>query len=151
MEDWLAFTQAMPDLAAFGRERLERRISYLATLRADGSPRVHPVSPFFAGGHLYVYMEPTSPKVHDIRRDPRYALHCAISDNSGGEGEFLISGSAREITDEESRGGIFEGARAAGYTPQDRYIVFEFGVTSAMATTYEGGAVNRLRWQADNQ
>ena len=146
MNDWLQFTQAAPDLAALGRRRLEHRIAYLATVRADGSPRVHPVSPFFAGEHLYVYMEPSSPKVHDLRRDPRYALHCAVSDNSGGEGEFLVGGFAREIEDEETRRRAFEGAAASGYSPQERYIVFELGITGAMSTIYEAGKARRAKW-----
>src|SRR5438045_6528106 len=119
MDDLLQFAEASPDLTAFGRQRFERHISYLATVRADGSPRVHPVSPFFAGEHLYVYMEPTSPKVHDLQRDPRYALHSAVSDNSGGEGEFLVTGLAREIKDDETRQQAFEGAQAIGYLPQE--------------------------------
>ena len=56
------FGAEAPHLEAFGRRRLERRIAYLATIRADGSPRVHPVSPFIGGGCLAVYMEPTSPR-----------------------------------------------------------------------------------------
>jgi len=39
-----------PDLAAFARERMEGRIVYQATLRLDGGPRVHPVSPWLAAG-----------------------------------------------------------------------------------------------------
>lgn len=150
MADWFQFAEAAPELAAFGRRQLERRIAYLATIRNDGSPRVHPVSPFFADDHLFVYMEPTSPKRHDLRRDQRFALHCAVEDNSGGDGEFLISGLALEITDEEMRRRAFEGAAASGYTPQERYIVFELGITSATATIYEAGEVKRAKWRASN-
>jgi hypothetical protein len=41
---WSHLAAAMPDLASFGRQRLEGRIAHLATVRPDGSPRVHPVS-----------------------------------------------------------------------------------------------------------
>jgi len=68
MHSWADFAVAAPHLEAFGRRRLERRIAYLATIRADGSPRVHPVSPFIGGGCLAVYMEPTSLKATDLRR-----------------------------------------------------------------------------------
>ena len=64
---WDEFATAAPELAAFGLKRLETKVAYLATLRRDGSPRVHPVSPFVADGHLFVYMEPTSPKGHGRR------------------------------------------------------------------------------------
>ena len=96
---WADFGKEAPHLEAFGRRRLERRIAYLATIRADGSPRVHPVSPFIGGGCLAIYMEPTSLKLADLRRDGRYALHCAVEDNEGGEGEFYVTGRAEEITD----------------------------------------------------
>ena len=150
MDDWQQFAEATPELATFGRRQLERRIAYLATLRADGSPRVHPVSPFFADDHLFVYMEPTSPKRHDLRRDQRFALHCTVEDNSGGDGEFLINGVAREVTDHEMRRRAFEGAAASGYSPQERYIVFELGITSATATIYEAGEAKRAKWRAGN-
>jgi len=61
---------------------LERRVAYLGTTRTDGSPRVHPVSPFIGAGCLFVYMEPTSPKAADLRRDARYALHCGVEDEA---------------------------------------------------------------------
>lgn len=38
MPDWSHFEQSVPDLAAFGRERLDSRAAYLATLRADSGP-----------------------------------------------------------------------------------------------------------------
>ena len=101
--NWADFGAEVPHLEAFGRRRLERRIAYLATIRADGSPRVHPVSPFIGGGCLPVYMEPTSLKAADLRRDARCALHCAVEDNEGGEGEFYVTGRAEEITDAPGR------------------------------------------------
>ena len=100
---WADLAAEAPHLEAFGRHRLERRIAYLATVRVDGSPRVHPVSPFIGGGCLAVYMEPTSLKAADLRRDARYALHCAVEDNEGGEGEFYLTGRAEEITDAQRR------------------------------------------------
>jgi hypothetical protein len=84
MLSWTDFAAEVPHLEVVGRRRLERRIAYLATIRADGSPRVHPVSPFIGGGCLALFMEPTSPKVADLRRDARYALHCSVEDNEGG-------------------------------------------------------------------
>ena len=145
---WSQFAAAAPELASFGKQRLEGRIAYLATIRPDGSPRVHPVSPLIAGNHLFVYMEPTSPKGNDLRRDQRYAMHCAVEDNSGGQGEFSIRGHAAEIDDPKSREEAFEHARAIGYNPQDRYILFELKITEVMATVYEGSRTKRTKWKA---
>lgn len=121
-------------------------MAYLATIRPDGSPRVHPVSPFIAQGRLFVYMEPTSPKGHDLRRDPRYAMHCAVEDNSGGQGEFIIMGRGQKIDDAEERRAAFEQAELIGYNPKDRYVLFELSVEEVMTTTYEDGDPKRERW-----
>ena len=145
---WSQFAAAAPDLAAFGKQRLEKRIAYFATIRPDGSPRVHPISPFIAQGRLFVYMEPTSPKGHDLRRDARYSMHCAVEDNSGGEGEFFIRGRGEEISDAESREMAFRQAKAIGYEPKERYTLFELGIEEAMGTTYPEDQPIRIRWKA---
>jgi hypothetical protein len=72
---WQALVDAVSELAAFGAERLHDQVAYLATLKADGSPRLHPVRPVVASGRLFVFMETTSPKVRDLEHDGRYALH----------------------------------------------------------------------------
>jgi len=149
MASWLRFETEVPNLASFGRARLRQRITYIATIRSDGSPRVHPVSPFFASAHLLVYMEPTSPKTRDLRHDPRYALHCGTEDNSGGLGEFLVRGRAFEVRDEAVRREAFEAANGDGHHPKDRYILFVLAVDEVFSTVYEEGLPIRTRWKAD--
>lgn len=90
MTSWQTFAQQAPELAAFGESRFRSGVAYLGTLRADGGPRVHPVTPII-GEELYLFMEPTSPKGRDLRRDPRYTLHCAVEDSSGGAGVVLYA------------------------------------------------------------
>ena len=90
-------------------------------------------------------MEPTSPKAADLRRDARYALHCAVEDDSAGQGEFYVTGSAEKVTGEGRRAEGFEAARAAGYKPEARHVLFEFKLTRILATTYQGGR-KRGRW-----
>jgi catechol 2,3-dioxygenase-like lactoylglutathione lyase family enzyme len=143
---WQEFAAAAPDLGAFGLRRLEGRVAYLATARADGAPRVHPVSPFIGQGRLFVYMEPSSPKAHDLRRDDRYALHGSVEDSGGGEGELSLSGRARLVTDAQGRALAFEAARAAGFSPKERYVMFALSIERALATTYVGDDIKRMRW-----
>ena len=88
---WRTLEQEDMELAEFGRARLAGRPAYLATVRQDGSPRVHPVTPIVGDGHLFIFMEPTSPKGHDLQRDGRYALHSSVEDTGGGGGEFWSS------------------------------------------------------------
>jgi hypothetical protein len=92
-------------------------------------------------------MEPTSPKVKDLRAEPRYALHCAVEDNSGGQGEFLISGHAIEVNDAKARADAFAQARIIGYNPQERYILFELRIGEVLGTVYEAGEPKRTRWK----
>ncbi len=89
-----------PDLAAFARARMEGRIVYQGTLRLDGGPRVHPVSPWIAAGLLCVPFRDTSPERREVERDDRYALHTAQprDDHAGQFGEFTASGRLEPIT-----------------------------------------------------
>lgn len=149
MTTWQEFAAAAPELAAFGTQRLRGRVAYLATVSQDGSPRVHPLVPHIAGGHLYVYMYPTSPKGHDLRRDSRYALHCSVEDRNGGEGEFSIRGRATVIDDPTMQAMFFEAAGVKGSNPQDRYVIFELSIESAFSMIYEDSGPVQKRWKAD--
>jgi Pyridoxamine 5'-phosphate oxidase len=141
---WKILEENQPDLAAFGAEHLNGRVAYLATLRKDGSPRVHPMTPIIGQGHLFVFMEPTSPKGHDLRRDGRYAIHCAVSDTSGTSGEFIITGQAH-LTDTPQLRAL--AVQLASYSPADRYILFEFDIDNAASTVYQDGQAIRQNWK----
>jgi hypothetical protein len=99
MATWAEFAGADPDLAAFARERMEGRIVYQATLRLNGGPRVHPVSPWLAAGLLCVSFRDTSPKIREVARDPRYAFHTAQpwDDHGGHYGEFMARGALEPL------------------------------------------------------
>jgi Pyridoxamine 5'-phosphate oxidase len=72
MRRWADFEEAAPDLAALGRERIERfGFVFLGTLRKDGGPRVNPVEAHFVEGHLAVATIAGSLKALDLLRDPR--------------------------------------------------------------------------------
>ena len=96
---WAEFANAEPDLAAFAWARMAGRIVYQATLRLDGGPRVHPVSPWLAAGLLCVSFRDTSPKRREVARDARYALHTAQpwEDHAGAYGEFVARGRLDQI------------------------------------------------------
>jgi Pyridoxamine 5'-phosphate oxidase len=141
---WQSLEDQQPELAAFGAERLNGKVAYLATVRKDGSPRVHPMTPIIGQGHLFVFMEPTSPKGHDLQRDGRYAIHCSVSDTSGAGGEFIIMGRAHLIDDPELR---TLAVQLASYTPAERYILFDFDIESAASTTYPNDRPVRQSWK----
>jgi hypothetical protein len=141
---WKDLENAAPELATFGLKRFEVGVAYLATVRQDGSPRVHPVTPIVGQGHLFLFMEPTSPKGNDLRRDGRYAIHSAVSDSNGTSGEFIITGTARFIADPAVRS---LATQLASYPPADRYILFELGIERADSTIYQEGQPVRQHWR----
>lgn len=145
MATWGEFTDASPELADFGAERFRTaEVAYLATVRSDARPRVHPVTPIIGGGRLFVFMERTSPKGHDLRRNDRYALHSLVMDQHGTGGEFLVSGKARSVEDPAARA---VARAAAPYKPEDHYVLFELLIERASSTVYEDGQPVRKRWE----
>ena len=110
MASWAAFARAEPAIAAAG-ERLLRAftIGYLATIRRDGSPRLHPVTVTLADGDLYVVTIAESRKTADLRRDRRYALHAfphSPTDEGWDDEELVVHGAASEVTDAARREAI---------------------------------------------
>jgi hypothetical protein len=126
---WQALEDGNKELAEFGIERFASQVAYLATIQKDGSPRVHPVTPILGEGHLFVGMGSDSPKGYDLERNGRYAMHCSVADDDGGEGEFLISGRATITDDPELRAIAKE---FSSYTVLDRHSVYELTVDSAI-------------------
>ena len=76
MTTWQAFEEAEPEFAARVRQRFEAgRHKTIATLRADGSPRISGIECEFADGELRFGSMSDARKGADLARDPRFALH----------------------------------------------------------------------------
>jgi hypothetical protein len=147
MVSWRSFEEEAGSLASFGRDRIDQRVSFLATVRADGGPRVHPVTPWVGDGRLYVRMYPTSPKAADLERDPRFALHSMMDNDDGIGGEFVVHGHAARVDPPEE---IASAYAAIGGPWADRtYVLFELEVDDVMATEYAGDDPVRRRWRGD--
>ena len=146
MSAWAEFAVAAPELAAFGASRFEGGVAYLGTVAANGGPRVHPITPIIGFGRLFLFMEPTSPKGHDLKRSHRYAIHSSVGNTEGEGGEFFVSGHAQLVTDPAVRTLALQAAR---YHPKDRYILFELSVDAASSTIYEDGQPLRVKWVAE--
>jgi len=100
---WSKLESQAPEIAEFGKARLHNKVAYLATIRKDGSPRVHPFTPIIGEGHFFVFMDPTSPKGKDLHRDGRYSAHCSVADTCGESGEFFVTGRAKFVENAELR------------------------------------------------
>jgi len=145
MTTWGAFAAAEPELATFVAERLRARPSYLATVRADCTPRVHPVTPIFTADGLYVFMEPTSPKGVDLRERGWFALHNGVPDNAGTGGEASLNGTGHAVDDPAVRAAV---AAVAAYDPADHYVLFELRPTEVRGNGYGDVTLPaRRRWR----
>lgn len=129
MARWSEFAAAEPRLAEVIRGLLYQYgpgLGYLATVRADGGPRVHPVSPVVSGNGLYCFVI-ASPKRRDLERDGRYALHAFPPENS--DDEAYVTGRARLVTDSLVITRLAAEMRAE---PRVDWRLYEFTVEAAM-------------------
>ena len=75
----------------------------LATLRADGSPRVNGTNLLFEGEDLVIGCMPGTRRAADLRRDPRCAIHTAPDLASMPDGDARIECEAQELSRESVR------------------------------------------------
>lgn len=86
---WNSFAQSQPRLAAAVQARfLAHPHHLLATLRADGAPRLSGTNVFITD-EVRIGSMPGARKIDDLRRDPRCSLHSAPLD------EKLVGGDAK--------------------------------------------------------
>ena len=128
----------MPDMAAQGRRLIYVHgvgLGYLATIRKDGGPRLHPMCPLIVDGGLWTLIGPHGPKCADLRRDGRYAMH-ALSPKDVDD-EFVVMGRAIETADPDEVGGGGRGRQLAGRP--------ERGAVRARHRPGDAGAVHASR------
>jgi Pyridoxamine 5'-phosphate oxidase len=115
MPSWSEFEAAAPQLAERVRARLDARThKTLATIRADGSPRISGIEAEILDGELWIGSMWQARKAHDLQRDPRFALHGGSDDPPGWTGDTKLAGVAEEITDQKRRREIQEGKAPPG-------------------------------------
>ena len=142
--NWTEFEAAAPELARAARARLEAtRLALLGTVRADGSPRISPIEPYFTRDELLLGAMTHSLKVRDLERDPRCVLHSPISHPDAGEPEFKLYGTVVEASDREARGDAWWMSR-----PTEAARVFAFRVDEAAAVAWDldRGEMTVMRW-----
>jgi hypothetical protein len=139
---WAEFSEDRPDLATAGRALMYQfgvGLGFLATVRRDGGPRVHPMCPVIHDGGMYAFIVP-GPKQADLHRDGRYALHSfPCPDN---EDAFYCTGWASAEEDAGLRqvlAEIFVAERAGGVpVPEPAHHLFRFGVDRCLLTRTTG-------------
>jgi hypothetical protein len=138
---WTTFERERPDLAEAGRALLYQfgvGLAFLATVRPDGGPRVHPMCPILDAG-LYGLIVP-SPKREDLLRDGRYAMHAFPPEEN--EDAFYVTGVVRPVAEATTSAAVrqrFLEERTLEAPPGfDDQQVFEFLVGSCLLTRTRG-------------
>ena len=143
MVGWHRLRAVRPDLAEAGRALLYQfgvGLAFLATVRADGGPRVHPMCPLFIEDRLLAFIVP-SPKRGDLRRDARYALHSFPCPQN--EDAFYLVGRAEAVGDPRTRdaaASLFLAERQMAERPpgfEDQQL-FEFLIERCLLTRTTG-------------
>src|SRR5438105_5066267 len=136
MASWSEFAATQPRLASAIRALVHQYgpgLGYLATVRADGGPRVHPVSPVITDDGLYCFII-DSPKRCDLERDGRYALHAFPPEES--DDEAYLAGYAQRVTDHHRVAELAVSLRAE---PDVNWRLYEFSIDIAMVAHHRAG------------
>jgi Pyridoxamine 5'-phosphate oxidase len=149
---WRTFARERPDLAAaalplFLLAEGKAGLAYLATVRRDGGPRVHPISPVLLDGELYAFVLRRTPKCADLRRDTRFALHSwpkPFEDDAFDDEEFFLRGTVAPVGDERLRRQV---AEACGDDPATG-DVFRLTIDGAMHKRRVGG-LTYTTWRSE--
>jgi hypothetical protein len=159
MVPWQTFAGSHPTLAAHGQRlfllgyeygSFLAGLAYLATIRPDGGPRMHPISPALLDGHLYAFILRNSPKCADLRRDGRYALHSfphSLAEDTFNDEELYVTGTAIMVEDPMIRQAV---ADACGDSVEAG-VVFELLLERVMHKGRAHGRAIYTTWKASHQ
>ncbi len=138
---WQESEATAPELAQVAKARFDQAgVALLGTLQRDGAPRIDPIEPFFANGHLLLGMLPKTRKANNLLRDPRCVLHSVVSRSDGSEGEIKLYGRALSLSQGElwdAYGRAF-GAKHTGPPPEGfpRYV-FSLDIDRAVSIRWD--------------
>jgi hypothetical protein len=137
MATWNEFEQSSPEMAAAGRKLLYQfgvPLGYLATVRPDGGPRLHPICPVQTEGQLYILIIP-SPKRRDLLRDGRFALHTFPAVDR--DDEFYVTGRAIHRDDPALAARVRAAFIATGGHSTGDEILFALDIEHVLLATYK--------------
>jgi hypothetical protein len=143
MATWAELAQQRPDFAEAGRRLLYQHgvgLAFLATIRKDTGPRLHPICPLLTEDGLFAFIIP-SPKQQDLLRDGRFAMHSfPCPDN---EDAFYLTGrarlvNARETREQLARQFVEERSQFGAAPPDAADVLFEFEAEQGLVTKTTG-------------
>lgn len=153
---WGKLAKLRSDLSEAGAALLYQHgvgLGFMATIRRDTGPRVHPICPLLTDDAVFAFIIP-SPKQDDLSRDGRYALHSFPCPEN--EDAFYFTGTARRVEVDEVRqvlGEQFVSERSqfgVAFPPAED-VLFEFDIERCLLTKTTGHGDPNPRhtvWQA---
>jgi hypothetical protein len=151
MTDWVTLVAEAPRIAEVFRRRLAANgLGLLATLRADGFPRVSPMEPKIIDERLWLGMMPSTTKSADLRRDPRFCLHSATEHTQVTHGDAKLWGRALDVTDDAAACAHYAEVVLAesGFDLREQpFDLFDVELTGAAAVQVGEGRMTVLSWR----
>lgn len=133
MATWGRLAAEAPEVATSARTFLEaRKHLTLATLRADGAPRISGIEVQILDDDLWMGSMWRSPKALDLQRDPRFALHSSSIDPPEWAGDAKVAGRAIETDDYNTKARI---VAAAGGAPPGPFHLFRLDLDEIVVIT----------------
>jgi hypothetical protein len=147
MARWHEIELAHPALAAAARTALDaHKHKVMATLRADGSPRVSGTELDCALGEMWLGSMTGAVKARDLQRDPRIAIHACTADATMANGDVKLAGLAVEITDPAEMERYVAARSDAGGepVPDEPFHLFRLDVREVVRTSLGGDPPDHL-------
>jgi hypothetical protein len=153
MARWNDVVREAPDLAEKARAIFDaHKHKTLATLRADGSPRVSGIEAEFWKDDLWLGSMPDSRKGADLKRDARFALHSATVDPELEQGDAKLSGRVELVGGGEFDAYVAHLHESADQVPEGSFDLFRADLSELVVISIGDPPDHLLieTWRADH-
>lgn len=144
-----------PAIATFLSDRLTATgLTFVATTRSDGWPRVSPMEVAISGGRLYAGSMPNAVKARDLGRDPRCCVITSLADKDDLAGEVKLFCRAREVDDPgewERVRALWQEANGLDIGEPGGSHIFELEIHGAAWQRVEGDTWRTTSWKPGSE
>jgi len=133
MVRWADVEREAPDLARRAQAIFDaHKHKTIATIRADGAPRISGTEAEFWDGDVVWGSMPGSRKSADLKRDPRFALHSAPIDTEMVLGDAKISGRVALMSGDDFQRYVAHLQSTAEEVPEGSFDAFRADVAEVV-------------------
>ena len=149
MVNWREFERREPEFAAAVAARMTaHKHKTMATIRADGGPRICGTEAELVDGDMWLGGMTGNRRFADLRRDPRVEIHSGSDDPDVWSGDARVGGLAVEVTDPAEQARFMGGA---GQVPPGPFELFRIDLRTATLVRLDEAHEHLLidSWQVD--